>query len=269
MQRWRLMVWLTAVMSIGLTAALDAQSKPVEEPLTTIRLDGPWRGVDGRVRVLLSVELAPGWRTYWRAPGEAGVPPRFDWSGSKNVENVEISWPVPQVFGSYGMRTYGYENAVAFPLVVTPTADSDGALLVGDVTLGVCREICVFSNERVELSLSRETGLAAASPLSSRRLAASMMLTPSSGAEQGLQLRRCQRGDSYRARLEGESVRRGWRRALVEDPSTGYVAEAELIEDDQNYLWVTAQWPSRLQEVEPVVTLIGAQGAVELDGCAP
>lgn len=256
-------------MSCGLSAAVDAQAKPFEEPLTAIRLDGPWRGVDGRFHALLSVDLSPGWKTYWRAPGEAGVPPRFDWSASSGVDRVEVAWPAPRVFGSFGMRTYGYENAVAFPLVVTLAPVDDRARLVGEVTIGVCKEICVFSSERVELPLRGEAASSSFNKVSNERLAASRMLTPSSGADLGLQLRRCHQGEGYRARLDGVMAQNGWSLALVEDPSTGYVAEANIIEDEQTQIWLEAEWPSRLREAQPVVTLVGSHGAVELNGCAP
>ena len=268
MQWLRATAWLAAI-GVSLGAALDVGAEPFEEPLAEIRLDGPWRGIDGRVRALLSIELSPGWKTYWRAPGEAGVPPRFDWSASTGVDRVDVSFPTPRIFGSYGMRTYGYETAVAFPLLVTQEADAAQARLIGDVTIGVCKEICVFSSQRVELSLTAAEAEGGVSQVSSERLAASEMMVPSPGANLGLSLQRCQHGERYRARLEGETAQRDWRIALVEDPSSGYVVEAKILEDAQKRLWVSAAWPSRLHNTRPLITLIDAQGSVELNGCPP
>ena len=45
----------------------------------------------------IEIALDPGFKTYWRNPGESGLPPRFDWSGSENVKSVDIRWPAPRV----------------------------------------------------------------------------------------------------------------------------------------------------------------------------
>ena len=65
---------------------------------------------DGSRLAGLRLSMEPGWKTYWRSPGEAGIPPRFDWSASANVDSVEVLWPRPQVFTSFGLRTIGYSN---------------------------------------------------------------------------------------------------------------------------------------------------------------
>src|ERR1700716_4037409 len=43
----------------------------------------------------IAFQLAPGWKTYWRTPGDSGVPPRFDFSKSESIEAVTILWPAP------------------------------------------------------------------------------------------------------------------------------------------------------------------------------
>ncbi len=73
-----------------------------------------------RIRAGLHVELVDGWRTYWRSPGVAGLPPRVDWSGSSNVEEVGFRWPAPQRFEFFGFDNFGYEKEVVFPLDVVP-----------------------------------------------------------------------------------------------------------------------------------------------------
>ena len=63
---------------------------------------------DGSRLAGLRLTLARGWKTYWRSPGEAGVPPSFDWSRSENVAGVEVLWPRPKFFDSFGLTTIGY-----------------------------------------------------------------------------------------------------------------------------------------------------------------
>ena len=63
---------------------------------------------------LAAVEIAldRGFKTYWRHPGEAGLPPAFDWSGSANLAAVEVLWPAPRRFQDAGGVSYGYEGGV-------------------------------------------------------------------------------------------------------------------------------------------------------------
>ncbi|MEM9736589.1 MAG: protein-disulfide reductase DsbD domain-containing protein [Pseudomonadota bacterium] len=105
---------------------------------------------DGSRTMGLALDLAPGWKTYWRSPGEAGIPPRFDWEGSANLARIEVLWPAPGIYQSFGMTTIGYESDVVLPIRLEPEDASAPVLVSLALDLGVCREICVF--ERVELS---------------------------------------------------------------------------------------------------------------------
>jgi DsbC/DsbD-like thiol-disulfide interchange protein len=87
--------------------------------------------------------LAPGWKTYWRSPGDAGIPPRFDWSGSKNVATVRIHWPAPSIFHSNGMQTIGYHDRLLLPVEVQPIDPTKPVVLSLQMELGVCDDICL------------------------------------------------------------------------------------------------------------------------------
>src|SRR3974390_586917 len=65
----------------------------------------------------IAFQLKPGWHTYWRTPGDSGVPPRFDFSKSDNVEAVTVLWPAPKKFddGAGGV-SLGYPAQVGLPL---------------------------------------------------------------------------------------------------------------------------------------------------------
>lgn len=69
-----------------------------------------WHRNDGTHMAGLMLTLTPGWKTYWRAPGDSGIPPVFSWDGSKNLDDVTVLYPVPQVFHDGGGRTIGYKN---------------------------------------------------------------------------------------------------------------------------------------------------------------
>lgn len=87
----------------------------------------------------LRLTLAPGWKTYWRAPGDAGIPPQITVTGG-NIDAVQFHWPTPQVFDQNGMRSVGYHDGLVLPVEVT----GDGDLrLTGTLDIGVCQDICV------------------------------------------------------------------------------------------------------------------------------
>jgi hypothetical protein len=98
----------------------------------------------------LVLDVAPGWKTYWRSPGSAGVPPVLDWAGSENLGRVEVLWPRPLVFDSFGMQTVGYAGQVVLPLRVVPDTAGEAVTLDLSLLLGVCRDICVLE----EMTLS-------------------------------------------------------------------------------------------------------------------
>ncbi len=102
-----------------------------------------WREDNGQHTAGLSIRLAAGWKTYWRAPGDGGIPPRFNWSGSRNLANVEVRFPTPVVMDQNGIRSIGYKRNVVFPLLVTAKDRSKPIQLSGEIELGVCEEVCI------------------------------------------------------------------------------------------------------------------------------
>src|SRR5215470_12383416 len=70
--------------------------------------------------VALQFELQPGWKTYWRSPGDSGIPVTVDWSASRNVAGAAMAWPAPHRSKVLGIETFGYGEDVVFPVTVTP-----------------------------------------------------------------------------------------------------------------------------------------------------
>ncbi|MGB0505016.1 MAG: protein-disulfide reductase DsbD domain-containing protein [Pikeienuella sp.] len=109
---------------------------------------------DGDDRVIgLRMELAEGWKTYWRIPGDSGVPPRFDWSGSENLSNVTTSWHLPQVFRTYGDLTIGYKDRMVVPLRLTPKDPTKPIRVRLNFSYGVCREVCIPAGQDLNLDI--------------------------------------------------------------------------------------------------------------------
>ena len=112
-----------------------------------------WRMADGRHMAAIRLTLPPGWKTYWRSPGGAGIPPMADWSGSRGIAGAQILWPAPDVFRSFGMHSLGYEGTVVLPVAVRPSG-ARPALELG-FAFGICEEICVPMSVRLTAELPR------------------------------------------------------------------------------------------------------------------
>jgi DsbC/DsbD-like thiol-disulfide interchange protein len=109
---------------------------------------------DGEDRVIgLRLELADGWKTYWRIPGDSGVPPRFDWSGSENLSDVATSWQMPEVFRGYGDLTIGYTERMVVPLRLTPKDPTKPIRVRLNFSYGVCREVCIPAGQDLGLDI--------------------------------------------------------------------------------------------------------------------
>lgn len=98
---------------------------------------------NGIWRAGLDITLEKGWKTYWRMPGDAGVPPQFDWTGSKNVKSVTVLWPVPRRYNDDGGETVGYKERIVFPLDVTPEQTGQPMDLALEAFFGVCEVVCI------------------------------------------------------------------------------------------------------------------------------
>lgn len=101
-----------------------------------------WRMEDGRHMAALRIRLAPGWKTYWRAPGDGGIPTRIALASAAGTENVRVHWPTPEVFFTYGLRSIGYRGDVILPLEMDLAAPGPLAV-TGAVELGVCQDVCM------------------------------------------------------------------------------------------------------------------------------
>ncbi len=138
---------LLCILALGGSAQAQDVSK-----ILAAELRPGWRQADGSHVAALHLTLAPGWKTYWRSPGDAGIPPEFNWQGSENVAAVGVNWPAPKIFYQSGMRSVGYAQELVLPLRITGRTAGQDMQLHGVVDLGVCSDICV--PRRVEVTAS-------------------------------------------------------------------------------------------------------------------
>lgn len=92
----------------------------------------------------LQIKLSPGWHTYWRVPGDAGLPPRLDWSGSENFQQAEILWPVPErLEEAEDLSVFAYRDEVVFPLRLALQDSDRPAILKLKLEIMACKDICI------------------------------------------------------------------------------------------------------------------------------
>ena len=104
-----------------------------------------WVGVE--------IVLDRGFKTYWREPGDSGLPPRFDWSGSTNAKTLEVRWPAPSRTEDGGGVTHTYAQRVVFPVRVTAADPGQPVSLQLDLDYGVCKEICIPAQAALDLTV--------------------------------------------------------------------------------------------------------------------
>lgn len=103
----------------------------------------------------IAFQLAPGWKTYWRTPGDSGVPPRFDFSKSENIDSVTILWPAPMAFDDgNGGQSLGYKTEVVLPLRIVAKSNDRPVTLRATVNYAVCEKLCVPVDAQIELAFT-------------------------------------------------------------------------------------------------------------------
>lgn len=112
--------------------------------------------VEGAQPVLsagVEIRLAPGWKTYWRYPGDSGVPPHFDFEKSDNVKSVQVSWPAPERIADPDGTIIGYRTNVLFPLRIEPKDASKPVVLRLALDYAICEKVCIPVQAKTELTI--------------------------------------------------------------------------------------------------------------------
>jgi DsbC/DsbD-like thiol-disulfide interchange protein len=267
----RLSRLLPLALAAACAQALPAAAQDLSDIAQVDILPG-WRMADGDHMAALRIRLKPGWHTYWRAPGEAGIPPSFDFAGSRNIGRVALHWPAPKVYETGGMTWIGYEDQLILPMEVTPGRADAPIALSAAVDLGVCEDICIPLSVSVSATLpaeatARDASIAAAladRPLSAREAGAGPLDCHVSAGADGLILR----AELRLPPMGGPEV------AVVETGDAGlWVSPAALTRQGARLSAEVEVLPERpgapvaLDRSRLRLTVLGSRGAVEAMGC--
>lgn len=120
-----------------------AVSDDMPPGLVSARLRPGWTDAAGNRVMALELQLEPGWKTYWRSPGDTGLPPQFEWQGSRNLAEVTFHWPAPQAIRSGERLEMGYHDSLLLPFTARPADPGQPLQVAAQVELGLCENICV------------------------------------------------------------------------------------------------------------------------------
>jgi DsbC/DsbD-like thiol-disulfide interchange protein len=134
----------------------DASAWDGDQRAAVRLIAGAQRGTVRRAGI--EIRLAPGWKTYWRYPGDSGIPPRFDFSHSKNVKSVTVRYPAPHRLTDESGTSIGYKHGVVFPLDIVVQNAAQPVMLAVKADYAVCEKVCIPAEGKAELNLTGRPG---------------------------------------------------------------------------------------------------------------
>ena len=254
---------------IAFSTMLSAQIR-LDDVVSLEVIDGG-QTKEGQQRAALRIRLAEGWHTYWRAPGDAGIPPDFDWRGSRNVAGVYVSWPTPRVYRQHGTRSIVYKREMVLPLSIRPKRPGQAIVLKGGLDIGICKDVCLPVSFRLDHRIAQGSER---NPV----IAAALASRPYTAREAGVTSATCR----ITPTAQGLQVT-----AEVTMPSAGGREEV-VIEAGDPQIWSSEPQARRLGDVlvatsdlvhmedsggfvldrsQMRITVLGARHAVDIQGC--
>ena len=161
---------LAPLLLVSLTLSSQASTSDwTETPGGRVRIvledSSPDNAVSHERRGALQIELQPGWKTYWRNPGDAGVPPQINIEGDAKAQ---IDFPAPVRFSGDDGGGIGYKSSISLPIVFN--LPPSNTRLKGHVFLGVCEKICVPVQAPFDFSLDQKEQNASPQAIATRTI---------------------------------------------------------------------------------------------------
>ena len=263
---------LVTLAMLLLPAVAAAESAVLPKDIAKVSILPGWRAADGRHFAGIRIKLAKGWKTYWRAPGDAGIPPQLNWSGSRNLGSAKLIWPTPKVYNINGMRSIGYDGDIVLPIEITPRRNGNQPItLRAKLEIGVCEDICI----PISVKLS---GDLAVPGMVDNAISRSIQNQPVEGHQAGVKSVICQVApisDGLRLTTQIDMPHMGQtEHVVVELPDKSiWVSEPTAIRQggklvtEADMVPANAQ-PFLLDRSQVRITVLGDRGAVDILGCS-
>lgn len=142
--------------SISLSHAAEGPWVSADEMQARIISGTSSIGDQAQIEAALEIRMSPGWHSYWRSSGDSGLPPRFNWENSENIDTIEVSYPTPKRFDEMGLTTFGYDGNLTMPMVITLKEPNKDAALNMRLDTMVCKDICI--PQTLDLTLAIPAG---------------------------------------------------------------------------------------------------------------
>lgn len=260
----------TLCLLLGLSPSAFAQDYNIQNVARLDILHG-YPTKNGHI-VAAHIQLKPGWKTYWRAPGGNGIPPRFNWSGSKNVGAVTFHWPQPTVYVDKGVRTIGYQNELILPIGITARAPGEPIQLNAEVQFGICQDVCLPVKARFSMNTSGRTAS------DQTAIKSALALKPKSGQSAGISGLKCKITpikDGFRIQASLNSRGKLSSNTFVvfefPHPNVWIEQDATVVKTRKltagANLYAYGTTPLILDRSKITLTLLGGSNAIELRGC--
>ena len=144
----------TILYSLVSTNSMAISSDWSVSETSKLRLISPYSQNDGKNLLIgLEYEMEPGWKTYWKSPGDGGFAQSISWQNSTNIKNVNILWPTPVEFEILGLTSLGYQNDIIFPLEIELEDELQNTFLNLHVTFLICKDVCIPGDATVVLEI--------------------------------------------------------------------------------------------------------------------
>ena len=144
---------LFTALSHATTSGWKKYSTQDNKNILDLRLTSATEGVGRLSKIPASLEILPfqGWKTYWRSPGDAGLPTEIILKNSENVKEIKILWPAPHRFSIFGIDTFGYKGRTLLPLEIYPENTGEDINIHAEINILACKDICVPVTKEVFL----------------------------------------------------------------------------------------------------------------------
>lgn len=261
---------LRLLLALGLAATavsdgLAATSPWSEATGAKLRLIAPGGppAADGTLSMGIEIALEPGWKTYWRHPGDAGLPPEIDLSGSSNLVGATIDFPAPRRFIDGGSTSIGYGGSVVLPVHLEPEDPALPVMVDARILYGACKELCVPASATARLMVSQATR---PDPAAAALFAAAVATVPTAPSE-GLDVTAVVRTDDPHVLLVTAAVAEGGADAdlFAEGPGEAFPRLPVRVEttDTAHPQWRVALDPHGPAKGRVRFTLVAGERAVE------
>ncbi|MBI04933.1 MAG: hypothetical protein CMI96_03845 [Pelagibacteraceae bacterium] len=155
----KVLLYILSILTFSFSV-LAISTDWAESESSKVRIISPLTNNNNQTELILGLQykMKPGWKTYWKSPGDGGFSQNLNWENSENIKNIEIKWPIPKTFEILGFNSIGYESEVVFPLLIKIEDINKISKLDLSINYLTCKDICIPGKARLFLDIPSGIG---------------------------------------------------------------------------------------------------------------